>query len=199
MPKHMLHSYLDYNDFEALTRLVQKASCPEMNVLEVGVGEGGTTTCLLGMVMDLGGHIWGVDLWPDKEVWKKFVEATWSHMANGSLYLFRISSERAMKMFANEVFGLIFIDADHRYSYVKQDIIGWLPKVKEGGILCGHDCEKKYTQYSKDKQQEIDKHAEDEKTSFDCHPGVVKALYDVFNDDYKRYPKSRIWYKVRDA
>lgn len=34
-----------------------------------------------------------------------------------------------------------FIDADHRYSHVSRDIDAWRPKVRPGGILCGHDCE----------------------------------------------------------
>lgn len=34
---------------------------------------------------------------------------------------------------------LIFIDADHSYQGCKKDIIAWLPKVKSGGYLSGHD------------------------------------------------------------
>lgn len=43
---------------------------------------------------------------------------------------------------AKEVPGeldLVFIDANHEYTQVKQDILAWLPKVREGGILAGHD------------------------------------------------------------
>jgi predicted O-methyltransferase YrrM len=35
--------------------------------------------------------------------------------------------------------SLCFIDGSHRYQDVKDDIIAWLPKVKKGGILAGHD------------------------------------------------------------
>lgn len=36
---------------------------------------------------------------------------------------------------------LIFIDADHSYPAVKQDIINYTPKLKQGGILSGHDID----------------------------------------------------------
>ena len=34
---------------------------------------------------------------------------------------------------------LIFIDGDHSYEHVKQDILTWRPKVRPGGLLTGHD------------------------------------------------------------
>ena len=34
---------------------------------------------------------------------------------------------------------LVFIDADHREEGVIRDIEAWRPKIREGGILCGHD------------------------------------------------------------
>lgn len=36
-------------------------------------------------------------------------------------------------------FDMIFIDAMHTYDEVKQDILRWWPRVKEGGIFACHD------------------------------------------------------------
>jgi hypothetical protein len=33
----------------------------------------------------------------------------------------------------------VYIDADHSYRQVMNDIRAWYPKIKTGGVLCGHD------------------------------------------------------------
>lgn len=49
------------------------------------------------------------------------------------------TSENAVKNFEDMTFDAVYIDARHDYNYVKQDIELWLPKLKSGGIICGHD------------------------------------------------------------
>lgn len=41
--------------------------------------------------------------------------------------------------FPDEYFDLVYIDADHTYESVKDDISTWFPKVKIGGWITGHD------------------------------------------------------------
>lgn len=44
--------------------------------------------------------------------------------------------------FKDESFDFIFIDADHSYEAVKKDIEMWYPKVKQGGVIAGHDYDR---------------------------------------------------------
>lgn len=51
----------------------------------------------------------------------------------------RKDSSSAAADYDNKSVDFVFIDADHSYEGVKKDILAWLPKVKSGGILAGHD------------------------------------------------------------
>lgn len=58
-----------------------------------------------------------------------------SHLVNP----IKSSSVEAAKMYHDKSLDFVFIDAAHDYKNVKQDIISWLPKIKSGGIISGHD------------------------------------------------------------
>jgi hypothetical protein len=51
----------------------------------------------------------------------------------------RATSEIAADMFNDNSLDFVYIDANHAYDYVVQDIELWYPKVKKGGFICGHD------------------------------------------------------------
>lgn len=53
--------------------------------------------------------------------------------------MIRATSEVGSQLFDTESLDFAYIDANHAYDYVVQDIQLWWPKVKKGGWLCGHD------------------------------------------------------------
>lgn len=53
--------------------------------------------------------------------------------------LIKNDSVSESKNYDDEYFDIVYIDASHEYEYVKEDILSWLPKVKNGGIICGDD------------------------------------------------------------
>jgi predicted O-methyltransferase YrrM len=55
-------------------------------------------------------------------------------------YFVGTSAEYAGKIDKRTRFDFIFLDADHSYESVKQDIELWWPRVKKGGVMAFHDC-----------------------------------------------------------
>ncbi len=48
-------------------------------------------------------------------------------------------SEEAVKDIPDNSLDFVYIDSDHSYDFVMQDIIIWGRKVRKGGIISGHD------------------------------------------------------------
>lgn len=70
-------------------------------------------------------------------LYEKFI----SNMAplNGHYQTHRMTTDEAVPLFEDGSLDAVFIDADHTYDAVKRDISNWMPKVRKGGILAGHD------------------------------------------------------------
>jgi predicted O-methyltransferase YrrM len=51
----------------------------------------------------------------------------------------KLFSTEASKMFKDQSLDIVYIDGDHSHAAVMEDIKHWLPKVKEGGYIAGHD------------------------------------------------------------
>lgn len=52
--------------------------------------------------------------------------------------LYCTSFQAAQHLSRHQV-DVVFIDGNHDYQSVYNDIVTWLPRVKNGGMLCGHD------------------------------------------------------------
>ena len=70
-----------------------------------------------------------------KDIYPIFLE----NMGDRKFTPIRKNSLEAAKDFENESCDVVYIDMDHTYEAVKKDIEAWLPKVKTGGYLAGHD------------------------------------------------------------
>jgi hypothetical protein len=55
------------------------------------------------------------------------------------LHILRMPSEEASKTFEDKSLDFVFIDADHSFPCINADLTNWLPKVKPGGTIAGHD------------------------------------------------------------
>jgi hypothetical protein len=48
-------------------------------------------------------------------------------------------SARAASRYEHASLDFVYLDADHAYESIARDIDAWLPKVKSGGVIAGHD------------------------------------------------------------
>lgn len=53
--------------------------------------------------------------------------------------ILRKTSMEALKDFEDGSLDFVYIDGDHRFQYVAEDIVEWTKKVKKGGVVSGHD------------------------------------------------------------
>jgi predicted O-methyltransferase YrrM len=83
----------------------------------------------------------------------------------------KVDSFVAANNFEDKSIDFCFIDANHEYEFIKRDIEAYLPKMKDGGIISGHD--------------------------FGYH-GVSKAVNEIFYQEagmlYDFDTKQDIWY-----
>lgn len=54
-------------------------------------------------------------------------------------FMLRGLSEELVNIFADGSLDFVYIDGNHAYDYVKQDMELWWPKLKVGGLFAGHD------------------------------------------------------------
>jgi predicted O-methyltransferase YrrM len=152
-------------------------------IVEVGVWKGRSTSILAKYTK---GTVWAVDNWlgtpHDPAQHKLYPDAAAAHaefrrnlrphIKSGRVRVVRMNSFDAawhlMKTEAvREPFDFVFIDADHSYEAVQMDISAWLPLIRTGGLLAGHDYK-------------------------DTYPGVQRAVDEAFGARATIGPKS-IW------
>lgn len=120
-------------------------------VVEVGCWRGITTRNVASRTE---ASYYCVDMWPTIEdntckeiafhlqkkangwVYQDFLSNT-SHLNNVTVV--RMPSVEAAKHLSHIQFDMVFIDADHSYENVRDDLLAWSPLVKKGGLICGHD------------------------------------------------------------
>jgi predicted O-methyltransferase YrrM len=71
----------------------------------------------------------------ETDIYSLFLE----NMGDRLFRAIRMPSIEAVKTFENASCDVVFIDMDHSYESVKQDLEIWYPKVKSGGYIAGHD------------------------------------------------------------
>lgn len=78
------------------------------------------------------------------KIYKEAKDRLLERTSNGDLQryscsIIRDTSMQALQDFSDNSLDFVFIDGNHSYDYVLEDITEWTKKVKPGGIVSGHD------------------------------------------------------------
>lgn len=55
-------------------------------------------------------------------------------------YLLKMTSAEAAQKFTTDSLDFVYIDGNHDYGHVMEDLDLWYARVKPGGLVGGHDC-----------------------------------------------------------
>ena len=61
--------------------------------------------------------------------------------SGGRAVVLKMSSVEAARQINDGSMDFVFLDGDHSYEGLKADIAAWLPKVRKGGWIGGHDID----------------------------------------------------------
>lgn len=151
--------------------------------LEIGSATGGSLLCAF-LGSQISGNVirliaiekfqYGADIRKEGNTETQFYKNI-KYIPNLNLRLIKSTSDMAKDKLDNQSIDLLFIDGDHRYEFVKRDIENYWPKLKQNGVLLGHD----YT------------------TSF--VPGIKKAADEIFGERLTVLTNSCIFMVKKDV
>lgn len=143
-----IHGWMDYEDIYDI--FINECSDGD-TIVEVGSWRGRSLCYLLEKAKQQNKKldIVAVDTWTGQDDGKGQTEGSMLQEFQDNLIKagFELSEYRyiledttfSASHFQDNSIKCCFIDGNHEYQKVKEDILAWLPKVKDGGILAGHD------------------------------------------------------------
>ncbi len=133
---------------------------PVYSIVEIGVNQADCSR-FLRLCFPLA-HLYLIDPWElgstyrasdgpittKESVMEKAFNKVQNYFQNDSnTHILRKTSKEASFLVPDSI-DLVFIDGNHDYDFVKEDIELWLPKVRSGGILAGHDYDLRGERFS---------------------------------------------------
>jgi hypothetical protein len=191
----------------AFVDVIKTNQKPGMVAAEIGTYDGSTTRAYIDIIKQNGGHLYAIDWFKGNEnvsgphayndsnktnVYNSFISNI-----NQYLDITTILDGKSIDMIPqipDHSLDICFIDADHRYTNVYKDIELCIPKIKPGGLLCGHDLED-INLANKANHEWLEQDYVNR-----THWGVIQAVYDHFGFDIITMPdpygqKIPIWIK----
>jgi len=141
-----------YDDRNTMIKTISN-SISKARVLEIGVFKGEffeyiIENCNIGSIdgVDLfegntcSGNVDGNNLtWCD--IGKSYLELTNKYKDMLNVRLYKMYSSQYLKSIPDNFYDIIYLDGDHNYNGVKDDLENAFLKIKDGGYIMGHDYE----------------------------------------------------------
>jgi predicted O-methyltransferase YrrM len=191
-----------FRHFPALVALAREttSSREPFNILEIGSWAGNSLIAWSQAAPDA--ILWAVDAWkpylPTGTTWPHYdvMSAAAESGSIEELFLHNIKvagidrrtflckgDSRDILPTLAPIFDIAFVDGDHRYSIVREDINACMGLVRVGGILCGDDLDRQLGDVDLDEHKEImeiDEEVATTRSGLCYHHGVVQAVHDYF-------------------
>ena len=145
-----LHNGFSF-DCEEIFEMAVKHFPTNSHFVEIGLGQGKSSGYMAVEIINSGKNIKldCVDCWdmPTDETqdytmgFLNNLEPIWDML---DISVIQNYSTEASKLYENNSLDFVFIDGDHSYGAVTDDIKHWLPKLKQNGLIAGHDYTQEY-------------------------------------------------------
>jgi len=143
-----------------------------LHIVEIGVNQGRGTalwnTILLNHNIEY--EYYAVDLY-DHGDGRDYLEISKQNTQSipHTIHFIKNASTVEAQNYPNNYFDIIYIDAEHDYNSIYNDIVAWHPKLKKNGIICGDDYRQEYN-------------------------GVIQAVNKLFNDNFYTLGEFKQWW-----
>ncbi len=178
--EHFYQNIQGWFNYQQLYTDVVKTLPNNSHIVEVGAWKGCSSAYLATEIYNSGKNIKldVVDLWTgeeedptafttdsefmayNKNIYPLFMKNLSPIFDKINMSAIQMSSTKAAQLYEDNSLDFVFIDANHNYKEVKNDILSWLPKLKSGGTFAGHDYNP---------------------NSF---PGVIQAVNEIFPNNF---------------
>lgn len=132
----------EHSDFEDFYKWAVQQLPDQAFVAELGISEGRSVILLASLMSDAGKrcHIWAVDNFSYAgDAQRTIFETHVKNSGETTIETYDMESLTAATRCQDAQFDLVFIDSSHLYEQTRAEIMLWFHKVKNGGVLGGHD------------------------------------------------------------
>lgn len=131
-PLFIVPNFFDYAEF--YDSVIEKYDADKWRACEVGVFNGASALYLLQNAKNIELHL--VDNFKNSSI---FHALTYLRDYYDRIIIHPADSEVAAYHFPNSFFDFIFLDADHSFEGLTNDLKLYDPLLRDGGIIAGHD------------------------------------------------------------